>query len=155
MLSQPVREFDGIRVETSDWPIIVTEFPEGRVSDAALQGMLGHLEALMHLAEKHHERLYFVTDLTKMRYLTPASQRKLTGEWVERTTPLAKRTSAGAAQVTPSAILRGIITAVFWLHPSPTQSVFVATRNEAILRGLERLEAAGEPLSPRLRALRK
>jgi hypothetical protein len=154
MVGRVVREFETMRVDTLDWPIVVTEFPERRVQDATLHAVLGYLEALMVEAEKGREKVFFVTDLTKMREVTPASQRKYTGEWIQRTANLARVTSVGGAQVTPSTVLRGIITAVFWLHPSPTISFTVATRREAILRGIELLEKAGVLLPPRLIGLR-
>jgi hypothetical protein len=60
----------------------------------------------------------------------------------------------GGATVTPSPILRGIITAVYWVQP-PTKPMFaLATRREAMLKGLEMLEAENLPVPARLRALR-
>jgi hypothetical protein len=56
----------------------------------------------------------------------------------------------GGATVTPSPILRGIITAVYWLQPSPSPTFPVATRHEAMLKGIEMLEAGSVLLSPRL-----
>ena len=67
---------------------------------------------------------------------------------------LAGTASVGGAQVTPSSILRGLVTAIFWLKPPPTPALFVATREEAIVRGIEMLTAAGAPLSPHVLELR-
>jgi hypothetical protein len=58
--------------------------------------------------------------------------------------------SVGGATVTPSPILRGIITALYWLQPSPSPTFPVATRHEGMLKGIEMLEAGGVLLSPRL-----
>jgi hypothetical protein len=146
MSPQALRDFNGIQVDESDWPIIVTVFPERRVSDAALHGVLGHLESLMHHAQKRGEKLFFITDLTLMREITPASQRRFTADWLQLTATLQRTASVGAAHVTPSAILRGIITAVFWFQKPPTETVFVATRDEAVRTAIEFYEKAG--LSP-------
>jgi hypothetical protein len=154
MAASVEQTFAGIRVSRADWPIVVTEFPAKRVPDAALHAMLAHLEELLNEAASRKEKLYFVTDLTLMREITPANQRKFTSQWMARTATLAKSASLGAAQVTPSAILRGIFIAVFWLHPSPMPSIFVATRREAMIRGVEQLEADGALLPPRLMAFR-
>jgi hypothetical protein len=148
-------EFEGVRVDTSDWPIILVDFPPGKLQDATLRSVLGRLEELMREAERPREKVFFINDLTHMRLIPPASQRKFTGEWIQRTASLSKAASVGAAQVTPSAILRGIITAVFWFHPSPTPSVFVATREEAFSSGVRMLEEAGVLLPPRLHRLRQ
>lgn len=155
VVPRSTREFDGIRIETVDWPLVVMEFPEQRVPDAALHALLGHLEAVEREAMKAREKGFFITDLTRMREIAPASQRKYVGEWIARTSPLQKAVGVGGANVTPSPLLRGVITAIFWIKPSPTPTIFVATRNEAIFRGIEMLEAAGVPISERLREMRE
>ncbi len=152
MIPHGLREFGELTVQSGDWPIIVTDFPEGHVSDEDLQGMLGHLEELMREAEARRERIFFVTDITRMRQHPPASQRKLTAEWMTRTFGLGRIASAGAAHVTPSALLRGLITAVSWVQPPPQPQVCVATRDEAIAHGIETLKAIGALLPPRLTA---
>jgi hypothetical protein len=148
------REFSEIRVATIDWPIVLVEFPASRVPDTALHSVLGRIEELFHEALLTDEKLFFITDLTRMREITPASQRHYTGEWSKRTLPLAKKAGAGGATVTPSAILRGIITAVYWIQPPPTPAFSVATRHEAMLKGIELLEAQKVHLPPRLLAYR-
>ena len=149
------RMFDGIRVSRLDWPIVVTEFPERRVPDGALHAMLDHLADLLKEAAGRREKIFFVTDLTLMREITPANQRKFTAQWIARNTQLSQSVSLGAAQVTPSAILRGIFTAVYWIHPPPMPSTFVATRREAMILGVQALDAAGQLLPPRLMAFRE
>jgi hypothetical protein len=145
---------EGVRVITEDWPIVVVEYPAERVSDSTHREVLACIEDLMMEAVERREKLFFVTDLTSMRQFSPASHGSETARWIERTSPLARAASVGAAHVTPSAILRGLIAAVFLIHRPPTPSVFVATRREAILRGIQMLEDAHEPLPPRLLALR-
>jgi hypothetical protein len=150
MIARGLRTFGGIRTESSDWPIVVTTFPEERVGDEDLRGMLGHLEELMRDAESRRERIFLITDITQMRQLTPASQRKLTADWMKHTFSLGKVASVGAAHVTPSAILRGIITAVAWVQPPPNPSHCVATLEEALSRGIAALSAAGQYVPPYL-----
>jgi hypothetical protein len=89
-----------------------------------------------------------------MREITPASQRRFTADWLQRTATLQRTGSVGAAHVTPSAILRGLITAVFWFQKPPTETVFVATRDEAVRRGIEFFEKAGLP-PPSVRTQRR
>jgi hypothetical protein len=155
MVDRGVREFEGIRIETLDWPIVTIDFPPGRVQDASLRAALGHLETLMRDAISAHEKMFTLTDLTRMRQITPASQRKLTGEWIQRTAGLARASCVASAQVTPSALLRGIITAVYWFHPPPTPSFFAATRAEAVRRAVEMLRAANVQLPPRFVDMQK
>jgi len=148
------REPARIRLSNADWPIVLVEFPERRVSDENLLASLGQIESLLRQAKRNREKLFVVTDLTLMRETSPANQRKLTAEWMKRTTPLAAASSVGTATVTPSAILRGIITALYWLQPAPNPAFCVATRHEGILKGIEQLEQVNALLSPRLIAYR-
>jgi hypothetical protein len=150
MVSRADCTFGEIRVLTTYWPILIVEFPEKRFADEDNRALLDHLEALMNDALRTSEKLFFITDLSSMREFAPALQRQTTGQWIKRTTPLARATSVGGAQVTPSAVLRGIITAVFWIHPPPTPAVCVATRAEAMVVGIERLEAEHFVLPPSL-----
>jgi endonuclease/exonuclease/phosphatase (EEP) superfamily protein YafD len=150
MFSRADCGFGAIKLSTSYWPIVVTEYPKELVPDADSRALLAHLEELMHDAVRTQERLFFITDLTAMREVAPASQRQYTGQWIKRTSELARASAVGSAQVTPSAILRGIITAIFWVSPSPTSSVVVATRAEAMMAGIRMLEKHHIPLSDRL-----
>jgi hypothetical protein len=61
--------------------------------------------------------------------------------------------TVGGATVTPSSILRGIITAVFWIHPPKRTMYAVATRQEAILKGVQVLRSEGVALPAQLAAL--
>jgi hypothetical protein len=154
MVNRADREPATIRLTNADWPIVLIEFPEKRVPDEGLLSALGQIESLMKQAKRNREMLFFITDLTQMRETSSANQRKLTAEWMKRTAPLSKAASVGTATVTPSAILRGIITALYWLQPAPNPSFCVATRHEAMLKGIELLEEVDALLSPRLIAYR-
>src|SRR5262249_16642596 len=111
---------------------------------------LDHLESLFLEAKKERVRAFVITDLTRMRELASAKQRRLTGEWSKRTADLTRATSAGSAAVTPSAILRGLITAVFWFQPPTAPYFAMGTRHEAMLKAIEMLRAANAALPPRL-----
>jgi hypothetical protein len=154
MASRAEVDFGGIRSTAIDWPIVLTEFPSSSVSDDALRSVLAHLEASLREALAHKERLFFITDITQMKQLTPARQRQIAGQWMKQTFDLSKAASVGHATVTPSAVLRGIMTAVFWITPSPKPTFPVATRHEAMLKGIEMLTAENLLLSPRLIAYR-
>jgi hypothetical protein len=148
------RNFGGIRVSTADWPILVVEFPEKRVPDTALGSALGCLESFFGDATKSGEQLFVLTDISSMREITPASQRKMTAEWMKRIDPVSRVATVGGATVTPSPILRGIMTAIFWLQPSSRPIFMVATRHEGMLKGIHLLEQARVRLPPRLVAYR-
>lgn len=148
------RDFGGIGVLVADWPIVVTEFPEKAVADEDLRLVFGQLASLMVEAKRDGEKVFIITDISRMRQITPASQRRLAADWLKQVGPLTLVASAGGATVTPSTILRGVITALFWLQPSPTPFFCVASRHDAMIKGIERLQAEKVLLSPRLIAYR-
>jgi hypothetical protein len=154
MAAEADRRFGGIRVVTSDWPIVLAEFPLERVNDLAFHALLDHIETLMGEAARGGEKLFSITDLSQTREITPPGQRQYANEWIARTADLARSACVGSAQVTPSAVMRGIFRALFWLHPTPTPSFFMATRREAMLKGIELLEAGRVLLPARLIAYR-
>jgi hypothetical protein len=150
-----VREFEGLRITTSDWPVMLMEFPEKVVPDSALHSCLAYFEQLLKRAKGAGEKTYTITDLSRMYHLAPASQRKYVAEWMASTLPLQRIASLGGANITPSTILRGLITAIYWVSPPPMPSVFVATRREAYAEAVKAFDAAGVPLRSELRAALK
>jgi hypothetical protein len=143
-----------IRVSTAYWPVVVFELPEGKISDANARAMFDCMEAVLSQGVKGRQKAFIVSDFTAVREIPPASQRKYAGEWLERNTQLCRAGSLGTAHVTPSAVLRGLITAIFWIHPSPTPSFCVRTLRDGVLKGIELLETSGAPLPPRLASFR-
>jgi hypothetical protein len=148
-----VRQFAGIRIDTRNWPLIVWESPPERVPDAASTQALGWVEELWRTTPLG-DKSFMLTDLSRMREGAPASQRKYAAEFMERNRDLQVRASAGGVIVAPSAITRGIITAVFWLKPSPVASKVVSTREEGLLYGIGVLESTCAPLPLNLQLMR-
>lgn len=138
----------------AEWPIVVVEFPEKTVSDATLRVALAYVESLLTDAARTRERIFVINELTFVREGFPSAQRKTTSEWMKRTAALARASSVGGANVTPSALLRGLLAALFLLQPSPTPNFFVASRREAMLKGIQLLEKEGARLPPHLVAYR-
>jgi hypothetical protein len=154
VVAQITRDFGGIRIETVNWPIILMEFPEKRVEDADLHQALSYIEHLMREGAAAGEKSYQVTDITRIQEIASATQRKYAAEFLKRNTALSQLSSLGTASVTPSSILRGIMTAIFWISPPPTPAVFFATRGEAYLHAIDVLERGGTRLPQRLLDLR-
>jgi hypothetical protein len=150
-----VRDFGGVRVDTTDSPILLMEFPEHRLQDADFHAALESIEKLMRECRGQRDRCAQITDLTRMHEIAPASQRKCAGEWLKRNNELVLASSVGGATVTPSAILRGLVTAVHWFHKPDTGNDFFATRAEAQRHVIQRLEQARVSLPPRVCELRE
>jgi hypothetical protein len=150
-----IREFGRIRVHRTHWPIIVLEFPEKRIADADFHDALTYIETLMRECQRAGQRSFQVTDLTRIREIPPASQRRYAGEWVKDMDALIRVASVGGADVTPSSILRGLITAIHWIQRPPTPTAVFATRPEAYLHAIGQIERALGAVPPNLVALRR
>lgn len=138
--------FGTIRVDTRNFPLIVMEIGKGRCPDSDYVKALGVCEAALRSGQKSFQ----ITDLSALDE-APPSQRKLAGEWTERTAPLQQQWSLGGAVVAPSAFLRGVLTAVHWLKKPPAPTRVCASRDEAVVHAVSVLEAAGLPIPPELR----
>ena len=88
-----------------------------------------------------------------MRDVAPASQQKYSAEWAKRTAPIAKPCRLGGAIVAKSPLVRGMLTAVFWLAKPDGLTNVVSTRSDAVLCAVNALAAVG-PLLPHLVHLR-
>jgi hypothetical protein len=154
VVARITREFAGILVDTTLWPVLLCEFPEKRVPDPEFREALSYIEQLMRDAVASREKCYQVTDITRVREIAPATQRKYAAEFIKRNASLSVAATLGTGSVTPSSILRGIMTAVYWISPSPTPATFFATRDEAYLHAVKVLEGIGALLPPKLLELK-
>jgi hypothetical protein len=148
------RDFGGLRIDSTDWPLVLMEWPEERVAEADFHDALGCIEQLWREGHALGLRSYEVVDFTRMREIAPASQRKYAAEWLRTNETLVKAASVGGAWVTPSAILRGIVTAIMWIHKPPNPTEFFATRPQAYVHALDQLEQARVSLPARIADLR-
>lgn len=149
-----LREFGGIRVDTMEWPIFVIDFPPHRPTDEGFRGAFEAIEDAAKQAVARKDLAFVITDLTRMRETPTASQRKDTAAWMKRNHELLQAATIGGCNVTPSAILRGLITAVTWIQPTAKPSGCFATRVEGIQFGIQLYEKAGVAVPAALKAYR-
>ena len=146
------RRFEGVIVRTEHWPVVLMEIPERRFTDAALRETLKFHEELMITARRAAERVYVITDLSRMTELASRSQIAYTGEWLQRRASLQQATTLGVATVCPSVIQRGLLTAIAWFLDRQVPKLWVATRREACASALAALDGAGIRLRPEVTA---
>jgi hypothetical protein len=148
-----VREFGGIRIDSRQWPLVTFDQPEHKVTDAATMEALDFLTGLMGDVGPR-EKIFLLVDLSQSKEAAPASQRKAAAQHSARHEELQKRTVVGSGIVITSAVMRGVITAVFWIRPPSIPTKLVASRDEALRYGLDLLEAHLSMLPPNLQQLR-
>lgn len=153
MVPLEVRNFGGICVDTTLWPLILWVSPAGRLPDAAPASALEYVLELWRRAPG--TKSFMVTDLSLLKEPPPATQRRAAAQFMVLHEELQLRAALGGALVITSAAIRGVITAVFWMWPPPSSLKVFATRTEAILYGLDQLESHGGPLPPGLLELRR
>jgi hypothetical protein len=150
MAERTVRVFGNMRFDTTEWPIVLHELPEERVSELVMAEFYTHLEKVMRDSYAARERSFHVVDLTRVGEIPNAAGRKHSADFVKRTHGLMQATSLGTAFVAPSAFTRGLLTAIFWLTSPPVPNSIFATRDEAYRHAVHVLDAAGVLLPPRL-----
>lgn len=133
--------FGVVRVDTRRFPLIVMDFQAGKITDEDFRRSLDACEAALRCGQKTFQ----VTDLSGITD-APPSQRKIAGQWTERTFELQRQWSLGGAVVAGNPFLRGIITAVHWLKQPPAPTRVCATREEALAHARAVLAEAGFPI---------
>lgn len=114
-----------IEVEEARWPLVVVRWPDGPITDEAIERYLR--VAIGHMKRGRH----FVLHLTVRVAGLDARQRRTFAEHIELHRSTLKAKVGGAAIVVDSAIARGVITAVNWIAPPPFPQRVFATEGEA------------------------
>ena len=154
MVPRIARQFGTIRVDTSNWPILLMDSGAYVASDAELGGALDCVTQVYRACRAAGEKCAHITDISRATNIPPATQRRMAGEWVKRNRELMAATCVGGGAVTPSAIIRGIVTAIYWIQTPPTPQVIVATLDEAMGASFKYLEDAKVTLPPEVQKLR-
>jgi hypothetical protein len=125
------------RILDEDWPVVVVEWPER----ANAAGIKLHFDEMVALLAQRPGPFAVVVDATKARGLD-ADLRARTAKGIEQLTQASKGRIKGIAYVVPSALMRGIITAIHWLVRAPAPTATFALRGEALRWVRERLAAS-------------
>lgn len=81
-----------------------------------------------------------------------AAERKILSEWMAQDFDLLRSCSLGVSFVIDSGLVRGALTAVFWLSRLPSPYRVHATLEEALRVAIEQVEAAGLPVAQELKS---
>ncbi len=122
--------------DDSAWPIVVSR-ASGESTDEDMAGYLLMGERLLARRQPH----VLIVDATAGRSLNSV-HRKMVAEWNSRYSVALRRYRVGLVLVTPSALLRGMVTAIYWVSPAPFPYQPVATLEEAVAWANQQLAAA-------------
>ncbi|MCP4196243.1 MAG: hypothetical protein GY762_03755 [Proteobacteria bacterium] len=118
-------QHQGIRLDTSNWPILALT-PTDNASDQSIQDFMGEFFDML-MAKK--ERYALIVDLRKRTNMS-RKQRKLMSDELNKHKEFAEEYNAGTALIVNSGVMRGIMMSVFWLfNPKHPTDVFKTTED--------------------------
>jgi hypothetical protein len=122
----------------------------GAHSDQEMAQHLEHAGQLMAMASTNGKRLVVIVDVSEAAPL-PARQRKMQADFFTGNGSVVGKQVIGIAYVVPSAVGRGILTAIFWLARLPVPRCVTKTLDEALAWAIARCNDAKLPVPDRLR----
>jgi hypothetical protein len=135
--------------DTSHWPIVVVAFG-ARTTDEDHAAIFRCWEAVF----ARRERFVGISDLRGVCDVGSAKQRASIAAWMRSVEGPLTRYSLGHAAIVHSALVRGALTAVGWIHRSPVPERYVGTVLEAWDYALGNLRAAAIAVPPLVTAHR-
>jgi hypothetical protein len=115
-----------IVTSTQGWPVVVISFPPA-FSDADLEEHLSECERLL----RREQQFYCIRDLTRVKHVPTATMRRSAATWEQANRAALGRLLIGVANVSASTLVRGAMTAMRWITPSPFPETTVSTLQEA------------------------
>lgn len=105
-------------IEDFLWPVLVNRSLSSEMTDAQLQAALAAMDFILAAREG---KFSLVHDYTGFQHFT-AKQRQMVAEHGKVNRLRTAQRCLGIAFVFDSALLRGLLTAVHWLHRTPTRT---------------------------------
>jgi hypothetical protein len=136
-----------IVMSTQRWPVVVINFPPA-FSDADLEEHLLECERLL----RREQPFYCIRDLTQIKQVPGATLRRTAATWEQANRAALGRVLIGVANVSASTLVRGAMTAMRWISPSPFPETTVSTLQEALRWGHGRYIERGLPVPEGLKA---
>jgi hypothetical protein len=137
MQSDLLARQEGIRLDTSNWPILVLT-PTDNISDQSIQDFMERYFAMVN-AKK--ERYALVVDLRQKTNMS-RKHRKFHTDELNKNKEFAEGYNAGTALIVNSAVIRGIMMSVFWLFSPKHPTDVFKTMEQAVSWANSRLNPA-------------
>lgn len=140
MANDSTKRFAPVEVDVSEWPVVVVTPPPEPANEPMLEAFMNDWVT----KTRHRAGSYVcVLDLRRSGHMSPAQRRTLT-DWMNKSRDGLARTCLGTALIFDSALLRAMLTAVFWAFRPPYPTQVFSTRHEAI--GWAKLRTQNQPL---------
>jgi hypothetical protein len=113
------------RFDASAWPLVTVIF-EGAPTDDEFDACLAQFDVIF----QRGARVAFVIDASDGAAIS-ATQRRRAAEWIGARSRAIRDQCAGVAFVVTSQVVRGVITAIFWVQPLPAPWTMEVRRTSA------------------------
>lgn len=143
-LLRPAYEIGVCRLYVELWPIAVIDLGD---SDGPMITAL--LQKVDELVIARREPYIMVTDARRMTSVPSADVRKAIAAWMQKNAR--GHTSLGAVTILQSALVRGALTAVYWVFQPPNPQGIAADWTEAHAWSMKHLDAAKVLVRPSVR----
>jgi hypothetical protein len=140
----PVFDSGRTRLILELWPVAIVDIQRG----ATKEHYVGLLEAVDTKVVARREPYIIVTDAVNMGGAPPADVRKVISEWMKKNAH--GHTSLGSVTIVGSPIIRGALTALYWLFTPPNPQGVAGTWMEARDWAVEKLRAGDCYVPPKL-----
>lgn len=123
-----------IVVDVARWPLVVVRYPAAFTEEEWI-AQANELDAVL----QRRAPFLMLSDASRVATAPTAKQRRFASEKIRARRDEWARYCTGAAFVTPSALVRGVMTAINWASPPPFEQRVFATveEGEAWLQTLE------------------
>jgi hypothetical protein len=139
---RPVFDSGKLKLFVEQWPVVIMVLADG----ATKQEYVGVLDAVAKHVEALHMPFVTITDSRRVRSIPPADVRRYIADWMAAH---AKTTRAvGAVTIIDSALMRGALTALYWVFTPPTPQGVARDWSEAHAWAMERFRANHVPVPP-------
>lgn len=126
-----------------------------QIAPPSVEGVQAHVEhvtaRMRSRAQRLSPKVYTIQDNSGFAP-AGAGERKVLSAWVEREFELIRSASTGIGFVIDSTLVRGALTAVFWLSNLPTPYRVHGTLSEALDAAIKAVEGEGLVVAPELRS---
>jgi len=140
---------DGFEFSVDAFPLVVCVVRD-KMTDDDYHAMFSAWETVT----LRKERFVALVDLRMARSPSNPTQRAMIAAWLRKMDGTFAQYSLGSASVVTSALVRGAMTAVNWIHRPKVVQVSFGTMLEACDWCIRRLHEAHIPVTPRIEAYR-
>jgi hypothetical protein len=138
----------GVTWDETAWPIVQITFTDATSDD--------HFIWVLHQFERliaRRERYVFLIDATKANRIPSAASRHAIGKWQNDHQEDSKRWCPGGVILVASALVRGAVTAMSWMHKPLVKQYFAPSKEEGAKWCIKTAEEAGLTVSVAARTI--